>query len=62
MVRDVLLLVLMLLLLLLLLHGSSRMLAEDGRRGRALVKGRLVMAAKGPRIVKGIEVVCKVVL
>lgn len=46
----------------LLLHGSSRMLTEDGRRRRALVEGRLVMAAKGPRIVKGIEVVCKVVL
>lgn len=58
MVRDVLLLVLMLLLL----HGSSRMLAEDGRRRRALVEGRLMMVAKGPRIIKGIEVVCKVVL
>lgn len=57
MVRDVLLLVLMLLLL----HGSSRMLAEDGRRRWALVEGRLVMAAKGPRVVKSIEVVCKVV-
>lgn len=59
MVRDVLLLV----LILLLLHGSSRLLAEDGRRRWALVKGRLVMAAaKGPRIVKSVEVVCKVVL
>lgn len=53
---------LLLVLMLLLFHGSSRMLAEDGRRRWALVEARLVMTAKGPRIIKSIEVVCKVVL
>jgi hypothetical protein len=63
----------MLLLLFLVLLHSTRMLAKDGvrRRGRVGIEGRLmvvllllllVMASKGPRVVKCAEMVGEVVL